>query len=100
MKGPLAKGRLVKSREEIIRRILIGIGMLTGVLLVASQFGCDGPQTTVSYAGFSHSGRWPYPSAGPAIVETTRTHGWIQPVNLEKPNPRTRVQKGEFPNKT
>jgi len=45
------------TREDVIRRIGFWAAVLTGVVLVGSQFSCSRPETTLSAPGFRHASR-------------------------------------------
>ena len=46
------------ARNETLRRIAYAMALLTGVMLVGSQFGCSRPTTFLHSVGFPHAGRW------------------------------------------
>lgn len=53
-------------RNETLRRIAYAMAMLTGVVLVGTQFGCIRSSTFLHTPGFPHAGRWAESLEAPA----------------------------------
>jgi hypothetical protein len=85
----------LSPRDAAIRRVLYWTALLTGVVLVGSQFGCDQPRSMPSSAGFPHAGRWPQQQETVLVcgtaAEVERSNWWIQPA-IEKPGTEPSIQ--------
>lgn len=48
----------MRFQDEVIRRVVYAVAMLTGVVLVSMQFGCSRPEANAGFSGFHHASRW------------------------------------------
>jgi hypothetical protein len=96
----------VISRAEAVRRVLLWTTLLTGgAAWVGMQFGCAHPQTSRSFAGFPHAGRWPVRQAGAGTtLESPQERGmteaklyiqWLPSGSPERPGTQTLNQNAK-----
>ena len=84
------------ARNKTLRRIVYAIALLTGVVLVGSQFGCAQPITSLRSSGFPCAGPWTEPQAKSGLeARLTLGREVNPPLDTNGPPPSTAPERSQ-----